>query len=126
MANQAKILMFHIEPKKAAQIEGICRSLKLKPVKIKPAAYGQKLGYLAGITGFTRENIPCQSVEFPSEMLVFSGMDSQRVDRFLSQYKETGIAPVSLKAVLTPHNISWSAEELYRELFREHMKLHGI
>lgn len=126
MTNRARILLFHIEPKKAKQIEAVCRSLRLQTIKVKITSYNQKLGYLAGISGFNRENTIYQGADFPSEMLVFSGMDSDMVDSFLAKYKEASIPPIGLKAVLTPHNVFWSAEELYKELFKEHQSFKTI
>ena len=120
MANNAQILLFHIEPGKTKQIESVCRSLKIQVTKIKSSSYNQKLGYLAGISGFNRENITYTAPDFPSEMMVFSGMDSDMVDTFLCKCKEASIPPIGLKAIITPHNIFWSAEDLYRELFKEH------
>lgn len=125
MATSAKILLFHMEPNKTRQIEAVCRSLKIQTVKVKPASYNQKLGYLAGITGFNRENTTYTGPDFPTEMLVFSGMDSERIDTFLDQYKKASIPPIGLKAIVTQHNIFWTAEELYKELFKEHSKLNG-
>ncbi|MDE6759329.1 MAG: DUF3783 domain-containing protein [Lachnospiraceae bacterium] len=122
MASNAKILLFHVKPEKTKQIESVCRSLKLQPVKIKPSSYKQKLGYLAGIKGFNRENTVYQGPDFPAEMLVFSGMDSNMVDTFLAKCREAFIPPINLKAVLTPHNVSWSAEILYKELLKEHLR----
>lgn len=121
MANNAQVLLFHVDAKKAVQIEGICRPLKIKVNKVKMSSYPQKLGYLAGISGFNRENITYTGTELPSEMLVFSGMDSDTVDCFLAAYKKASIPPIGLKAILTSHNINWSAEALYKELYREHM-----
>ena len=122
MANKAQILLFHIEPGKTKQIEAICRPLKIQVSKIKPSSYNQKLGYLAGISGFNRENTTYTGPEFPSEMLVFSGMDSDLVDTFLAKYKEASIPPIGLKAIVTPHNVFWSAVDLYKELFKEHQQ----
>ncbi len=120
MANKPTILLFHVEPKKITQIEAICRPLKISVVKVKMTSYSQQLGYLAGITGFHRQNTAYQGADFPSEMLVFSGMDSDAVDLFLKKYKEASIPPIGLKAILTPHNIFWTAESLYKELWKEH------
>lgn len=124
MSNKASVLLFHIAPEKTKQIEAVCRSLKLQVIKVKPASYCQKLGYLAGINGFDRENCTYTSAEFPTEMMILSGMDSDFVDIFLAKYKEASIPPIGLKAILTPHNIFWSAEDLYKELFKEHMSFH--
>ena len=53
--------------------------------------------------------------------MIFSGTDSTQLDTFLNDYKQTGAQPVPLKAVITPHNIFWTAEYLYKELLKEHM-----
>lgn len=120
MTNKPCILFFQIEPAKAKQIENICLPLKIRIFKIKPASYSQKLGYLADITGFNRENLTYSGARFPTEMLVFSGMDSDMVDLFLEKYNEAAIPPIGLKAIITPQNIFWSAEMLFKELWREH------
>lgn len=125
MAINAKILLFHMKPDKTKQIEAICRNLKIQTVKVKLTSYNQKLGYLAGITGFSRENTAYTGPDFPTEMLVFSGMDSEMIDTFLDQYKKASIPPIGLKAIITQHNIFWTAEELYKELFKEHSKFNG-
>ena len=120
MVNKAKILLFNIETTKTKQIESICRNLHIQTVKVRPSSYGQTLGYLAGISGFNRRNAPYNGPEFPSEMLVFCGMDSDLVDAFLDAYKKASIPPIGLKAIVTPHNIFWTAESLYKELLKEH------
>ena len=120
MADQARILLFHVEAGKAGKIERICQNFGIRTLKIKPSSYSQKLGYLAGISGFSRENKTYTALDFTSEMMVFSGMDSDMLDRFLDEYKKASISPIGLKAVLTPNNIFWSAEKLYKELFKEH------
>lgn len=119
MANKAHVLLFHIDPIKASRIESLCKKLGIRTSKIEPALYSQKLGYLAGIPGFPKEEKPYTGLDFPSEMMVFSGM-SDRLDQFLSEYRKAAIPPIGLKAVITPHNIFWSAEDLYKELFKEH------
>ena len=117
--NNMQILLFHVEPLKAAHIERLCINLGIRTSRIKQEDYSQKLAYLAGIPGFPRENIDYTGPEFPSEMMVFANM-ADMLDRFLSEYKKAGIPPIGLKAVVTPHNIFWSAVDLYEELFKEH------
>lgn len=119
MANNAHILLFRVEPVKAAQIEALCKALGIRASKVKLSDYSQKLAYLAGIPGFPREDIDYAGTELSSEMMVFSNM-SDMLDRFLSEYKKAGIPPIWLKAVITPHNIFWSAADLYEELCKEH------
>lgn len=121
MQSKPAILLFRVSPDKTKKIEAVCRSMKIRTIKINRASYAQQLGYLAGITGFNRQSIGYTGAEFPSEMLVFSGMDSETVDTFLAKYKEASIPPIGLKAILTPHNIFWTAEQLYKELVKEHL-----
>ena len=118
--DQGKILLFHVAPHKEKKIKNICRSLGISVTDISSRSYGQKLGFLAGITGFKRENTVYSGGEFPEEMLVFSGITSEKMDEFLAAYKEMKLEPVDRKAVVTPHNIFWSAAELYQELEKEH------
>lgn len=120
MVGAAHILLFHVEADKAKRIETLCRRLGIRASKVKLSSYSQKLGYLAGISGFRRENVSYTGSDFPSEMMVFSGMNSDLLDCFLEEYKKASIPPIGLKAVLTPHNIFWSAEDLYKALFKEH------
>lgn len=120
MAGKAHILLFHVEQDKAGKIESICRKLNIHTSKVKPSMYSQKLGYLAGISGFYRENTVYIGSDFPSEMMVFSGISSDMLDCFLKEYRKASIPPIGLKAVLTTHNIFWSAEDLYKELLKEH------
>lgn len=123
MTGKAHILLFHVEQDKAGKIERICRKLNIHTSKVKPSLYSQKLGYLAGISGFHRENTIYTGSDFPSEMMVFSGINSDMLDCFLKEYRKASIPPIGLKAVLTTHNIFWSAEDLYKELFKEHQIL---
>ncbi len=119
MTENARVLLFQVEPSKAKEIERICRDMGLRAERVSLREYTQKLGFLAGITGFWREPVRCTEKQFAEEMLVFSGMTSELLDIFLEKYREASLAPVELKAVLTPQNVFWTAGELYGELNRE-------
>lgn len=118
----AKVLVFHMERAKEKQLRQLCRRLHIDVVKISRRDYQQKIGSLAGIVGFVKEPVT-DAEEFDEEMMIFSGMDSVAIDRFLSEYNKAGMETVSLKAVITPHNIFWTAQEVYRELEREHASM---
>lgn len=57
------------------------------------------------------------------EVLVFVGFSMDKLDSFLSLYRETGEEPVKLKAVTTPTNIQWLLYDLIEELKKEHANL---
>lgn len=115
------VLYFQLSKEKEQAVGDVCRKLGIRQRRVAGGEYNQKLGYLAGIDGFNKE--PGASVKgaLSGEMLVFSGIDSDGVDAFLAAYKETGAAPVGLKAILTPHNVFWCVEQLYQELMKEYM-----
>lgn len=124
MKKTGRVLLFHVDREKAKAIEKICQTLNLQTTNISPSSYNQKLGYLAGIDGFKKENTAYLGPNFPAEMLLFSGMDSNLVDQFLAAYKAAPLPPIGLKAILTMHNIFWTATELYQELSKEHAMFH--
>lgn len=123
---KGKILLFHVASSKEKKIKSICRRLGIGLVTIPSRSYGQKLGFLAGITGFKRENAVYQGGDFPEEMLLFSGVTSEKMDEFLAAYKEMKLEPIDRKAVVTPHNIFWTPEQLYQELEKEHQSFQKI
>ncbi|MCM1282829.1 MAG: DUF3783 domain-containing protein [Muribaculaceae bacterium] len=112
------ILTFQLDPQKDAAVQKICTQLGIQRKNILPKDYSQKLGYLAGVQGFSREKAGA-SMPFSAEMLVFSGMNSDQVDAFLDAYKKTALSPVRRKAVITPSNVFWTAEALFCELTKE-------
>ena len=76
------------------------------------------------LTGLSLGRVLIGSVSIPKlyqmpELLVFIGMDEDKLDAFLEKYKESKAEPVALKAVATSHNISWTVYELIENLKKE-------
>ena len=88
--------------------------------------YLEPLGVIAGIQGIPKSGKIYQGMNFPMEMMIFSGIHQELLDLFLQKYRALRIEPISLKAVLTPTNVFWNAEQLYQELLKEHMSFHNI
>ena len=103
-----KILMFHMDLDRARQARKVCDRIGAEAVEISRSDYCQELGYLAGIIGFEKKKEIYMGPELAGEMLVLSGLDDRGIDAFLAAWKEQGLQPVSLKAVLTPNNIRWT------------------
>ena len=116
------ILLFETEKEKTMTIQAICKQLPITCKQIPPNDYAQPLGALAGIQGFSRKKTASSLLQpaLPAEMLVFSGMNGHQVDTFLAAYRSKKIAPIGLKAVLTPFNIQWTPLQLFQELQKEH------
>ena len=115
-----KVLLFSVAPQKVSKIEKMCKTLGILVKQVDKADYGQQIGAIAGITGF-RKSATQSTITFPAEMLVFCGMNSAQIDVFLAEYKKSGIEPIGCKAIVTPDNVNWTADKLFRELLREHM-----
>ncbi len=117
------ILLFQADREKEKAITQICRTRKIALYKVAPKDYEQKMGFLAKIKGFEKEAAVYRGAALPAEMLVFSGMNSEQVDGFLQEYKNSGNAPIGLKAVLTQYNVFWTPLRLFEELRKEHQSV---
>lgn len=125
MESNKKVLLFNVNAEKKTQIEDLCKSFDIQTITIAKEQYNQPLGVLAGIKGVAKSSLPYRGREFKMEMIVFYGVDSDALDKFLKKYRESGIEPINLKAVITFHNMFWSAKKLHSELLKEHMNFQG-
>lgn len=119
--NHMKVMYYLKDTKKEKQILKLCSQLGIHTRKIKEKDVNVSLSTLAGISGTVSmsqvEKAP-KGYEMP-ELLIFVGMTEEKLDEFLTEYKKQGIEPISLKAMVTPHNISWSVYQLVAELIKE-------
>lgn len=125
MSSNKKLLLFHMDEGKAALIKSVCDSLGIRMVKIYRHQYGEKIGALAGIPIYAMANRPYRGEGFEQEMMVICGLTDKELDAFLLAYRNANIPPVWLKATLTPHNMDWSAAQLYEALAKEHQQMTG-
>ncbi len=78
------------------------------------------LGYLFRLPGFGPDPRFNLGGNFHEEMMVLHGFSDDRLNRFLQFFRSGQIAPVALKAVLTPITQHWNSLTLYQELTKEH------
>ena len=121
----AKILLFGVSTQKDRAVRVAAEKIGADVTAVNRRDYGQKIGTLAGISGFYKDGKIYDGPDFAMEMLVFSGMMPSQVDAFLAEYKATGLSTVALKAIVTPHNVSWTADALFRKLLKEHFQFWG-
>lgn len=124
--HNSKLIMYNIDNRvKEKQLMELCRQLGYNTRKIKPSDADSSVGSIAGIKISKmisqKEKAPL-GYKFP-EIIIFSGLSDGDLDRFLTEYKKAEIEPVPLKAIVTPHNISWSLYELVKELQRERISM---
>ncbi len=127
------LIMYKInETSKEKQVVNLCRKLGLKTRKLKDSDAKITVGTLTGngkinaspgnqMLNTANQNVPT-GYSLP-ELIVFSGLEDNKLDEFLAEYKKMGIAPISLKAVVTIHNVNWTMYELAEELVRERISI---
>jgi hypothetical protein len=119
--SQKTCILYQIgDRKKEKDFLALCRKLGFSTKTLKQSDIGKEIGVLTEINrknGKLHEKVP-ESYRMP-ELLIFSGIPNTELDRFLEAYKQAGIEPVGLKAIVTPHNLSWTIYELTAELVRE-------
>ena len=120
--NESGLVMYHLnDNKKEKQLMELCKQLGISTRKIKENDVNVSLSALAGISGVP---VMAQPEKAPHnyvmpELLIFSGLADGKLDEFLAEYRKKGIEPVSLKAMITAHNISWTVYQLVSELVKE-------
>lgn len=106
--------------KKSARVKSVLIQMGIRIKNISPQQIHQSVGYLAGLEGFSQEN-PTEAKEvIPQEVLVLKDFSSARLNQMLYLLRKAQIPKIELKAVITPHNASWSFYQLYQEIKSEH------
>ncbi len=88
------------------------------------ADYNKTLAVLAGLDDDPGAALPYAGGPLGGRMLVLCGLED-RLDALLPALARAGAGQECLKAVLTPHNRSWSVLRLHQELLRERQAMEG-
>ena len=131
-----KILLFSVNKEQQEKIKMFCDSLSIEVKAVEPDEYDKPISSIVGIpktkttvvrrsqgkirAANTGSPLSYRTTGFPEPMMVFCNLVQDDLDQYLSGYAAAGIEKVSLKAILTPHNISWTPEQLFDELMAEH------
>ncbi len=114
----ALLLMYNLSPARQGAVRMLCARLKIRARAVEASEYAEKLGALAGME--EKRNEPFSGEPFADEMLLMAGFAPQTLDALLRAFRSYRVAPVALKAVLTPVNAEWDSVRLHEELLREH------
>ena len=114
------IYLYNLRNETGAKIEALCAKECISCQHVTPELYGERIGYVTGIEGFTATGNVVDCTQLSDEMLLFKNFDQESLTNFLAQYRQAGIKTIPLKAGLTPTNIHWTSVELHAELHEEH------
>lgn len=112
------LLIYNIAGDKLRKIQTLAIRLGFRTRVVKPEEYALPLGQLAQLSG-AETLAPGDGTPFEEEMLVLCNVSSQAFQAFLSGLRSQK-TPVTLKAVLTEHNLSWSSSRLHAAIRAEH------
>ena len=115
---QAVLLGYNLAPEKAQKIRLAAMRLKIRVRPVAKEEYGQTLAALCGMEETT--DAAYGGAGFEDEMLVMANFTTAMMNTFLGLFRRMGIAPVALKAILTPTNAQWDSEKLHAEIASEH------
>lgn len=116
----ATMLVFNMEGPRRAKLNMICMRHKIRIRAVEKEEFGLTLGALCG-------KMPAEGAAevtpFDEEMIVMADFTTTLANAFLMSWRQAKQAPIRLKAVLTPTNVTWNAVELYKELDEENRAL---
>ena len=129
-----------------AKLKGVLVRMGVRIKNISPKQVNQKVGYLAGMPGFTETVKDASQGEekekgqqeseklsereepallIPEEMLVMKNFTNRRLDELLTNFRKAEVPKIALKAVITEQNSQWTFYQLYGELKSEHAAMSG-
>lgn len=108
------LLTFNLAPQKRAALQVIALRCGCRMQAVPAGKHGATLARL--LSGEAEATAPAEP--FTGEILVMAGLNERQLDTVLTELRRRKVH-IPLKAVLTPTNAEWTAEELYAELCRE-------
>ena len=121
----AGLYLYTRDEAKQKGIEEICRQMGMACHILESRDFGRTAGELTGLpvpgAKVSSEKLP--PLYMPPELLLMAGLSDNALDTFLAEYKARNLAPIALKAVVTPFNAAWPLYQLADELKKEHARL---
>ena len=110
------VLMYNCDGEQWSKLRQIFLMLR---VRIRPVEADQYGLTLEDLLGRSEEKAPVEE-EFSDPMLVFCNLSHEKLDHLLTAMGRAGLPRIALKAMLTPTNRTWTSQQLWTELRREH------
>lgn len=115
---QPVLLCYNLSGEKMQKIRLAAMRLKIRVRPVEEDEYAQTVAALCGLEEKT--DAAYVGAGFEDEMLVMANFPAGMMNAFLGLFRRMGIAPVALKAMLTPTNAAWDSEKLHAEIAGEH------
>ena len=118
---QPVLLCYNLSGEKMQKIRLAAMRLKIRVRPVEKDEYAQTVAALCGLEEKT--DAAYVGAGFEDEMLVMANFPAGMMNAVLGLFRRMGIAPVVLKAMLTPTNAAWDSEKLHAEIAGEHQAM---
>ena len=118
---QPVLLCYNLSGEKMQKIRLAAMRLKIRVRPVEEDEYAQTVAALCGLEEKT--DAAYVGAGFEDEMLVMANFPAGMMNAVLGLFRRMGIAPVALKAMLTPTNAAWNSEKLHAEIAGEHQAM---
>lgn len=123
---QPTVLLFGLKaPGRLAVLRAYLNAAGIRAVEVPDGDWHQTLGALLELPGFERAPAALPDGIKREEMLVMYGFRDRMLGDLLRFFRERNLPPVSLKAMVTPTNVQWTAAQLQEELKKERAWFEG-
>ena len=118
---QPVLLCYNLGGEKMQKIRLAAMRLRIRIRPVEKNEYAQTIAALCGLE--EKNDAAYAGAGFEDEMLVMANFPAGMMNTFLGLFRRMGIAPVALKAMLTPTNAAWDSEKLHEEIAGEHQAM---
>ena len=118
---QPVLLCYNMSGEKMQKIRLAAMRLRIRIRPVEKNEYAQTIAALCGLE--EKNDAAYAGAGFEDEMLVMANFPAGMMNTFLGLFRRMGIAPVALKAMLTPTNAAWDSEKLHEEIAGEHQAM---
>lgn len=112
-----KILLFNVDIMKTAKLKALLQPLAIECITVAKADQSNTIGELLAGKG---KHHSCSN-PFEEELVVFCNISQLKLDALLELLKNS--CSINYKAIVTKHNMKWSAISLMMELRKERERL---
>lgn len=111
------VLLYHFQgTRRGRLLKSILVTMGVRIKNVERSEYRKPIGELAGIRKEEKEAESYEGEELPEEMMIMCGFTQSMIQELLIRIRRQRMAPVDLKAVLTPTNQNWNSLEIYEEI----------
>ena len=117
------VLLYNFSEEELPRVKKALLPLKFSLHTVQEEEMDQPVGFLAGLSddGEKRER-PQGNM---GKLVVMGGFLGSDLDKLLAAIRKAGFSRDVLKAMITPSNMEWSGPQLYAEILKEHIMMHG-